>query len=133
MWQIDPRLDADSELIIETGTLEWRLFNDHRYDWIIIIPKVADVTELFQLSNAQQSELIRSGNETAQLLLKHCGVDKVNCGYLGNVVSQLHYHVVGRKTSDEAWPGPVWGHSPRAPYSTDALEEKLDEWRNLLA
>jgi len=133
MWTNDARLEADSVLIFETDTLQWRLFDDHRYPWLILIPKVPHVTELFELSDECQKTLLSSANRAARHLLADFDCDKVNSGYLGNVVSQLHYHVVGRRKDDPAWPGPVWGHSPRDAYQPDTLQQHIDKWRILLA
>jgi diadenosine tetraphosphate (Ap4A) HIT family hydrolase len=133
VWENDSRLEADSLLIKETDTLQWRLFNDHRYPWLLLIPKVEGVRELFELSEAQQSQIISEANRIAQVLLSDCGVDKVNCGYLGNVVAQFHFHVVGRCETDPAWPGPVWGHSPREAMDSEQLEQQVKAWRNRLA
>ena len=130
-WKIDERLDQDTVLISESSAFQLRLLNDHRYEWLILVPKTAGVAELFELPMAHQHQLLQIANIASEKLLGERGADKINAGYLGNVVAQFHYHIVARRHDDPAWPGPVWGHSPREEASADILDERCSYWSDL--
>ncbi len=100
--------------------------------WFILVPRAHGVTEIYELSVADQNQLIKESSSIALYLKKKCLVDKVNIGALGNIVSQLHIHVVGRTIQDVAWPGPVWGNGEAEPYSPEVLVEKINLLRDWL-
>jgi diadenosine tetraphosphate (Ap4A) HIT family hydrolase len=91
--------------------------NDARYPWVILVPRVTGVTELYQLSTADQQQLMFESNSVAQKLMELVLADKMNVAALGNVVSQLHIHHVARYQGDETWPAPVWGKGEAVAYS----------------
>lgn len=130
-WELDGRLAADTVLVSDSSAFQLRLLNDHRYEWLILVPKIANVTELFELPSLHQQQLLQICNSASEKLLgeRHC--DKVNAGYLGNVVAQFHFHIVGRRMDDPAWPGPVWGHSARESASEEVIAERCEYWRAL--
>ena len=94
-----------------------RLMNDNRYPWVIVIPRVAGAEEIFDLTRAQQALLTDETNAVAKALSSITDPTKMNIGALGNIVRQLHIHVIARFETDLTWPGPVWGVGEREPYN----------------
>lgn len=135
-FALDPRLAADTLPLAESGLSLLLLMNDRRYPWLILVPKVAGMSELFELDEDDRSRLWEESAAIARALSHDFLADKVNLAALGNVVRQLHLHHVGRTLGDPAWPGPVWGHSAREPYSEPELRTlrarlaggRLREW-----
>jgi len=95
--------------------------NDSHYPWFILVPRVEGITELVSLSNQQTNTFWRESHLLSNILLNEFKVEKLNIAALGNVVSQLHIHHVGRFASDAAWPKPVWGAVNARPYSADEI------------
>ena len=125
---LDPRLAADSLPVASLGVCELLILNDARYPWAILVPRREGARELHDLSEADGQCVWRETMAVAKAISAWSGVVKVNIGALGNMVPQLHIHVVGRASNDPAWPGPVWGHSPRVPFQSgmmDALVQYL--------
>lgn len=133
MFQIDPRLAEDTLEVASLTLCQVLLVNDRRYDWLVLVPRRESVTEILDLSPQDQAQLWREVTLVAQVL-RHAQPDlKLNIGALGNVVRQLHLHVLLRQEGDPAWPGPVWGHSPREPHTAEAGHAAAERWRVLLA
>jgi uncharacterized protein len=124
-FALDPRLAADAHLIGSGPLSALLLFDDARYPWFVLVPQRSGVEELAQLSNDDRIALQAESASLASGLASAFPVDKVNVGALGNVVRQLHVHHVGRRLGDVAWPGPVWGHSPRQPLGVDARDRRV--------
>jgi len=132
MFQIDPRLAEDTLEVASLTLCQVLLLNDRRYDWLVLVPRRESVTEILDLSPQDQAQLWREVTLVAQVL-RHAQPDlKLNIGALGNVVRQLHLHVLLRQEGDPAWPGPVWGHSPREPHTAEAGHAAAERWRVLL-
>ncbi len=117
MFTLDPRLEQDTIHLGEFKLSKVLLMNDARYPWIILVPKVTGITEIFQLDNNQQQQLMQESNFVAKALNNLVQADKMNVAALGNVVSQLHVHHVARYQADDTWPAPVWGQGQAVPYS----------------
>lgn len=128
MFELDPRIARDSILISELSLCQVRLQNDARYPWLVLVPKVAKQTEVHELTPEQQIQLMNESSSVASILKQLTQCDKINIANLGNVVSQLHWHVVARIEQDETWPGPIWGVGQAMPY-TDA---QIEQWREKL-
>ncbi len=129
-FQLDERLGRDSDLLVRLGLCQLRLMNDGRWPWLILVPERADMSELYDLPMLDQQALTIEVNMVAAALRTITGAEKINVGALGNIVRQLHIHVVARKTGDANWPGPVWGFGTAEPYddqSRAALTSKLLE------
>lgn len=107
---LDKRLADSSSLIKDLGDIQLRLSNNALVTWFLIIPKVA-VTEWFELDTEMQLRLNDLINTLSRFLKENLHVDKVNVATIGNVVSQMHIHVIGRKIDDFCWPDVVWGKS----------------------
>jgi diadenosine tetraphosphate (Ap4A) HIT family hydrolase len=104
------------------------LSNDSNYPWFVLVPKRPDISEIFELTLEDQLQLWQETTAMSVILKKSFAADKINVGALGNVVSQLHMHVIARRHSDLAWPAPVWGRHPAQPYTeqqVSAIRQQL--------
>jgi diadenosine tetraphosphate (Ap4A) HIT family hydrolase len=122
-FTIDDRLLKSTEWVADLPLCRLFLQNDTRYPWFVLVPRIADVTEIYQLADADQTQLISEISSMSRYLKEELSVHKVNVGALGNVVPQLHIHVLGRDPSDATWPNPVWGVGAAERYTAEALEE----------
>lgn len=127
---LDPAFAATSAVLGDLPLCQARLQLDARYPWVVLIPRVAGLRELEDLSPADRVRLMEEtvlAGAAVRAVGRALGlaVDKLNVGALGNVTAQLHVHVVGRRAGDPAWPGPVWGHSPGEAYGPEALERAI--------
>lgn len=128
MFALDSRLQNDTLLIGDFPLCRLLLMNDDHYPWFILVPRREEVSELFQLSADEQKQLWHETVTLTELLKDTFSADKMNVATLGNVVSQLHMHVIVRRRSDAAWPAPVWGKFPAQAYSAEqvaAIRAKL--------
>jgi len=131
-FQLDPRLAADTLPVADLALCTVRLMNDARYPWLILVPLREDAVEIHALAAGDRLSLTEETARVAGALAAHAPGHKINIGALGNIVRQLHIHVVARREGDAAWPGPVWGHGAAVPYDPAeavriiaALREKL--------
>ena len=132
-FDLDGRLETDSIFIADGPLSQFRLMNDARYPWIVLVPKIAAASEWIDLPQEQQQTLLSEINIAGKILRENFPCEKVNIGALGNIVRQLHVHVIARTSQDDAWPGPVWGNGKPQAYSTlelNALIEKLQRTVN---
>lgn len=132
MFALDQRLQQDTLTIGEFPLCRLLLSNDSNYPWFILVPRINGISEVFQLSVIDQQKLWNETTTLAQLLSEGFGADKMNIGALGNVVSQLHVHVIVRKRDDMAWPAPVWGKHPARPYTEEQVAAIRARLRELL-
>lgn len=122
MFELDERIEGDSIWIGDLDLCQVRVQNDQRYPWLVLVPKVADVTEVHELSTQQQQQLMQESVFVADMLKRVTKCKKINVANLGNVVAQLHWHVVARNEDDPTWPGPIWGVGTPKAYSDAELE-----------
>jgi len=132
-FQLDSRLEADTVPVGDLSLSSVLLLNDARFPWFVLVPRVPGVSELTDLTDEQAVQLMREIRIATQVMLDLAKPDKVNVGALGNIVTQLHVHVIGRFRSDPAWPGPVWGHGTRSPYPDHAASALIERAANLFA
>ena len=116
-FALHPRLAADTSFVTDWPLCRVLLMEDARYFWLVLVPRRDGVTEITDLSAEDRAILME---ETARAGRIFKGDGKLNIGALGNLVPQLHLHVLSRHPGDPAWPGPVWGHSPAVPYDDAA-------------
>jgi diadenosine tetraphosphate (Ap4A) HIT family hydrolase len=116
---IDPRILADSLPVCDTQSAHIRLMNDRRWPWLILLPLQTDSRELHDLTHEQRNRFIADVNQASRVIQLSTGCRSVNVAMLGNVVAQLHCHVVARDEGDPNWPKPVWGYESAVPYSGD--------------
>ncbi|GGA14007.1 HIT domain-containing protein [Dyella caseinilytica] len=124
-FNLDARLQADTHHVASLPLCEVLLMNDARYGWLILVPRRNGLIEIIDLPDSAQRELWQEINQVAVALRDVAPCDKLNIGALGNIVRQLHVHVIARREGDAAWPGPVWGHSPAQPYTDDELKSRI--------
>lgn len=125
-FSLDSRLESDSFPVTDLPLCQVRLMNDARFTWLVLIPRRPGIREVFELSTEDQTQLWREATALGQAMKAAVQGDKLNLATLGNVVAQLHLHVVVRKTDDAAWPAPVWGHGEARPYDMDSLAAMRD-------
>ncbi|RMR19735.1 hypothetical protein ALP89_02856 [Pseudomonas syringae pv. persicae] len=123
VFVLDSRLQQDTLPIGDFPLCRLLLSNDTHYPWFILVPRRADITEVFQLSAADQLQLWQETTALSKVLKEVFVADKINVAALGNVVSQLHMHVIARKRDDIAWPAPVWGKHAAVAYSDEQFSE----------
>lgn len=123
MFQLDSRLQADTIMLGDFPLSRLLLMNDSNYPWFILIPRRASVTEIYHLEESDQQQLWQESAIIARWMSMTFKFDKLNIGALGNVVSQLHLHHVGRRIGDLTWPGPVWGQHLPQPYAVEEIEK----------
>ncbi|MBF8754581.1 HIT family protein [Pseudomonas guariconensis] len=133
MFVLDSRLQQDSLVLGDFPLCRLLLSKDANYPWFILVPRRADISELFQLSEADQQQLWKETTYLAETLKGSFAADKLNVATLGNVVSQLHMHVVVRRRDDAAWPAPVWGRVPAIEYTAEQVEAIRQRLRAVLS
>jgi len=122
MFMLHQRLQEDTIGIVRLELSRVLLMNDSSFPWLILVPERENIREIHELGAADRAVLIEEIAAASEIIQMLYSPDKINTGALGNLVPQLHIHVIGRFRTDRAWPGPVWGTGPAQPYS----EEELD-------
>lgn len=130
---LDPRLEGDTVPVTSLALSRVLLMNDTRFPWLILVPARDGVTEIHDLDASDRNRLMEEITLASRVLSELYAPDKINIGALGNIVNQLHVHVVGRSIGDAAWPGPVWGHGEPLPYAPDDLDATMDRLRAAFA
>ena len=131
-FELDPRLAVDSHLLAEGPLSQLRLMDDLRFPWLLLVPQVAGASELADLDGAQQGQLLAEIDRANRALRAWQPCDKLNLGALGNIVRQLHLHLVARREGDAAWPGPVWGSGAMERATQETRVRRLAQLRALL-
>ncbi|MDD0975728.1 HIT family protein [Pseudomonas fontis] len=121
MFALDQRLEQDTYPLGDFPLCRLLLSKDANYPWFILVPRRADISEVFQLDDTDQLQLWKETSALAEVLKRSFAADKMNVATLGNVVSQLHMHVIVRRKDDVAWPAPVWGNKPAIEYSAEQI------------
>jgi diadenosine tetraphosphate (Ap4A) HIT family hydrolase len=128
-FELHERLAADTTSVADWPLSRVLLMNDARYPWLILVPRREGLTEIFQLSVADRVTLTEEMARAAEQLKAITGCAKINIGALGNLVPQLHIHVIARNPGDFAWPGPVWGNGAATAYAEADREALLERLR----
>jgi diadenosine tetraphosphate (Ap4A) HIT family hydrolase len=123
MFTLDSRLSADNYVISDLKISRLLLSNNANYPWLILVPRRENLVELTDLSFADQTEVLREINQVSKMLQEKFAPHKINIATLGNMVRQLHIHVIARFENDAAFPNPVWGGAKKIYEKADA--EKL--------
>jgi diadenosine tetraphosphate (Ap4A) HIT family hydrolase len=124
-FALDPRLAADCLAVARLSLCEVLLMNDRRFPWLILVPRRANAAEIIDLAAPDRSALFAEIVTASTALKRITGCDKLNVGALGNIVRQLHVHVVARFERDAAWPGPVWGSGAAVKYGPGEAEQLI--------
>ncbi|MDC3272233.1 MAG: HIT domain-containing protein [Alphaproteobacteria bacterium] len=132
-FDLDKRLNDDTIYICDLPLSKLLLMNDSNYPWFIVVPRVKKISEIFQLSEDDQIQLNSEVSKLSQILLDYFDGCKVNTAALGNIVNQLHVHIIIRKETDISWPNPVWGSSPAVHYSKVDLNSVILELQSIIA
>ena len=132
-FQLDARLKTDAFFVADWPLSRVLLMNDSRFPWLILVPRRGGAGELHDLSSLDRAMLIEETARASAALKAATGAAKINVGALGNLVPQLHVHVVARTPGDAAWPRSVWGHGEAVPYGQLAREELLRRFATALA
>jgi diadenosine tetraphosphate (Ap4A) HIT family hydrolase len=131
-FALDPRLEADTHAIGDLPLSQLLLMDDARFPWFILVPRIAGARELIDLDAGDQRTLLGELNLVGRALETLLRPDKLNVAALGNVVPQLHVHLIARFTSDSAWPQPVWCQGDRVVYPESARLSRIAELRAAL-
>ena len=124
-YALHPQLAADTHPLATLELCELRLMDDANYPWLVLVPRVADARELIDLDAAQRHRLTDEIDLAGRTLRTAFAPFKLNVAALGNLVPQLHVHVIARYQDDPAWPAPVWGRVAARPYPPEALVERI--------
>lgn len=131
-FALDARLAADTLPVGDLPLCRVLLMRDRRYAWLVLVPKREGLVEVVDLSAEERAVLWQEVDAAAEALRAVAPCDKLNLGALGNIVRQLHVHVVARVEGDAAWPGPVWGHGTAEPYAEGDAERRVAALRAAL-
>ena len=131
-FALDPRLAADTHAIGALPFSELLLMDDARFPWVILVPRIAGARELIDLDEGDQRLLLGEIDRVARVLEAMLHPDKLNIAALGNVVPQLHVHVIARFATDAAWPNPVWGRGERMAYGEHERAARIARLRAAL-
>ena len=114
-FTLDERLEKSSYLILQRGGIQIRLADDSRFPWLILIPEQAQASELHDLDKDLQRDILDLATRLGEAMKRIFEADKVNVAAIGNLIPQLHVHVVARRHDDDAWPAPIWGFGEPVP------------------
>ena len=131
-FQLDDRLAADTVSVMQSGVVDIRMIRDARYYWLVLVPQIEGAVEWFDLPDVAARGLFTTAQECAQRLQALTRADKMNIAALGNMVKQLHVHVIARHEADEAWPEPVWGVGEAVDFDEAELKDRLIALRAIL-
>ena len=121
------KLAADTFEVLSLEVSQLLLMNDARYPWLILVPQVSGMRDLHNLSTKQYQAVTQEIAQVSKVLESVTQAHKMNVGALGNMVPQLHIHIIARQTNDAAWPAPVWGVGEAQPYSQDAAKTLIQQ------
>ena len=131
MFELHPRLNEDCITIGNFPLCRLLLMNDASYPWFILVPQRQGTREIFELSEADQQQLMVESSLLSKVIAEQFHADKINVAALGNMVPQLHIHHIVRFVNDPAWPAPVWGHAAANSYSDEEAETLVKTVRGL--
>lgn len=120
-FQLDTQLQKDCIVLGELEHCLLLLMNNALLPWFILVPKT-DKTELYELADEVQAGVWSEINATSKFVKDEFCIDKLNIAAIGNVVQQLHIHIIGRQHEDFCWPGVVWGRPEKTPYKKEAID-----------
>jgi diadenosine tetraphosphate (Ap4A) HIT family hydrolase len=131
-WELDPLIARDTAAVGDLPLSRVLLIKDANYPWLLLVPRRHGAVELTDLDSVEQAQLMTEVAHASRTLKTLTACDKINVAALGNVVPQLHVHVIARKRGDPAWPKPVWNAVPPRDYETKALDQLLATLRQRL-
>ena len=126
-WQLHPQLARDTAPVGDLSLCRILLMNDTNYPWLLLVPRQSGLVELIDLSEADQAQLMTEIACVSRGLRVVAPCDKLNVAIIGNVVPQLHVHIIARRRTDPGWPKPVWGLLPPRTYAPAELNRLISE------
>ncbi len=129
-FKLDEQLELDTVSISNWALCQVLLRNDNNYPWLILVPRRADIIEIYELSSEDQVQLIEEISQVSKIFKSFTNADKINIAAFGNIVSQLHVHIIARYRNDPAWPQVVWGKTPSNPYENAQLSELVSRLKD---
>ena len=132
-WALHPQLERDTAPVGDLPLCRVLLIDDSNYPWVLLVPRRPGIVEIVDLRESEQVQLTMEIAQASRAMKAMTGCDKINVAALGNMVPQLHVHVIARGRRDPAWPKPVWGAVPTIPYGKAALKSRLADLRERLA
>ncbi|MAZ80694.1 MAG: HIT family protein [Rickettsiales bacterium] len=127
---LDKKLQKDCIFIKDLELSQLLLMNDSNYPWLILAPRKNNLTEIIDLDQDDQIILLSEINYVSKILKKHLNVDKINIASLGNIVSQLHIHIIGRYFNDISYPKPIWGEVDSVEYNEIKISNFKEIFKN---
>ena len=128
-WSLNPQLAKDTIDIGDLPLSRVLVIKDANYPWLLLVPRRADAVEIIDLDEVAQAQLMTETTRVSRALKDITKCDKLNVAALGNVVPQLHVHIIARRTSDVAWPRPVWGVAPPVPHDAQEVQQFISAIR----
>lgn len=128
-WSLHPQLATDTTPVGDLALSRVLLSSDANYPWLILVPRRAGLTELIDMDPNEQVQLLTEVDAAARVLKSITECEKLNIAAIGNIVAQLHVHVVARRHGDAAWPKPVWGAAPPSVYNPTVRDGLLGALR----
>lgn len=122
MFELHPQLAQDTRHLGDLSLCQLRLLNNATLPWFVLVPRRGEISEIYQLTAEEQQQLWHETTTVSKIVMQTFAGDKLNIGAIGNIVPQLHMHVVVRYTNDPAWPAPVWGKLPVQAYSNEEFD-----------
>ena len=131
-FKLHPQLAKDCFHVTDLSLCRLLLMNNSHYPWCILVPMRAGLREIYELEESEQQALLNESSRLSLIMMQQFDGEKMNVAALGNMVPQLHVHHIVRKQSDKAWPKPVWGNEPAAPYTEQQARVICEQLRESL-
>jgi diadenosine tetraphosphate (Ap4A) HIT family hydrolase len=128
-WRLDPQLEKDTTPLGDLALSRVLVIADATFPWLLLVPRRVGVAEIIDLDEVEQAQLMTEIARVSRALKDVTACDKLNIAALGNMVPQLHVHVIARRQGDATWPKPVWGALPAIPHDPGALERFMTALR----
>jgi diadenosine tetraphosphate (Ap4A) HIT family hydrolase len=128
-WSLHPQLEKDTIDIGDLPLSRVLVIRDANYPWLLLVPRRPEAVEIIDLDEVEQAQLMTETSRAARALKDVTKCDKLNIAALGNVVPQLHIHVIARRKQDAAWPRPVWGVAPPVPHDAEEVQNFISALR----
>jgi diadenosine tetraphosphate (Ap4A) HIT family hydrolase len=132
MFILNSQLKSDTFFVADLKISQLLLMNDSNYVWLILVPRKPDLIELIDLNFDEQIEVLLEINLLGKILKENFNAHKLNIGALGNVVKQLHVHLIARCENDATFPKPVWGNAPTKPYASEAAQDLIKKIKSFI-
>lgn len=131
MFELHPQLQADTFFIKKLQISGLHLINDARYPWVVLVPEIENLRDLHNLTEDDYRTVMNEIRQVSNGMDSLFSPTKMNVAALGNMVPQLHIHIIARYDQDEAWPGPIWGSGEAVPYGRDKKEQQIKQLKSL--